>query len=122
MNNIWFYDRFGVPQIILNNQGRFVDRHGHNLGYIKDGQIIYNYAGKHCGWIENYVIRDLYGQVVAFSNYSNDFPSPIFPIPQLPPLPALPQLPPLPALPQLPYLKPLKTFGWSPVTPVGLFK
>lgn len=122
MNNTWFYDRFGVPQIILDNQGRFVDRHGHNLGYIKDGQIIYNYAGRHCGWIENYVIRDLYGQVVAFSNYSNDFPSPIFPIPQLPPLPALPQLPPLPALPQLPYLKPLKTFGWSPLTPVGLFK
>ena len=122
MNSIWFYDRYGVPQIILDTQGRFVDRQGNNLGYIKDGQIIYNYSGKHCGWMENYVIRDLRGQVVAFSNYSKDFPSPIFPIPQIPPIPAIPRIPPIPAIPSIPFLKPIKTFGWSPLTPLGLFK
>jgi hypothetical protein len=122
MNNIWFYDRYGVPQIILNERGGFVDRHGNNLGYIRNNNVIYNYSGQHCGWIEGYVIRDLHGQVVAFSKLSNDFPSPIFPIPQIPPIPSIPRIPPIPSIPNIPYIKPIKTFGWSPITPVALFK
>ena len=44
MNNIWFFDRYGTAQIILDEQGKFYNRHGHNLGYIKDDQYIYNYT------------------------------------------------------------------------------
>ena len=113
MDNIWFFNRYGEAQIILDNQGRFIDRHGYNLGYIQNGNIIYNYQGKHCGWIEGNVIRDLRGLVVGFSQFSNDYPSPIFPIPQIPPIPAIPQIP---------YVKPIKQFGWSPYSPVNLFK
>ncbi len=123
MNSIiWFHDRYGVAQITLDNNGRFTDRHGYNLGYVKNGKVLYNYHGKHCGWIEGYVLRDLYGRVVAFCQYSNDFPSPIFPIPQIPPIPAIPQIPPIPAIPQIPYVKPIKQFGWSLLSPVTLFK
>jgi hypothetical protein len=121
MNNIWFHNRYGVPQIILDSQGKFVDRHGHNLGYIKDNQYIYNYQGKHCGWIENYLIRDLFGNTVGFSKYSADSHTPIFPIPQIPPIPAIPQIPPIPAIPQIPNIKPIKTFGWSSFSLINLF-
>src|SRR3989344_3231398 len=122
MNNFWFFNRYGEAQIILDNQGKFVDRQGNNLGYIRNGNLLYNYYGKHCGWIEGYVVRDLYGLVVGFSQSSNDFPIPIFPIPQIPPIPAIPQIPPIPAIPQIPYLKPIKKFGWSSLNPVTLFK
>jgi hypothetical protein len=121
MNNIWFFDRYGAARIILDDQGRFYNRHGHNLGYIKDNQYIYNYRGKHCGWIEGYVIRDLYGNTAGFSQYSNDFPSPIFPIPQIPPIPAIPQIPPIPAIPQIPNIELIKSFGWSPISLTDLF-
>lgn len=122
MNILWFFNRYGEAQINLNGQGRFVDRHGNNLGYIRNGNTIYDYHGRHCGWIEGYVIRDLYGLVVGFSMSSNDFPSPIFPIPQIPPIPAIPQIPPIPAIPQIPNIKPIKQFGWSQYNLINLFK
>jgi len=122
MNNIWFYNRYGEAQIILDSQGRFVDRRGYNLGYVRNGNLLYNYQGKHCGWIDGYVIRDLHGFVVGFCQFSNDFPSPIFPIPQIPPIPAIPQIPPIPAIPQIPYIKPIKQFGWSSYNLISIFK
>ena len=112
MNTLWFFNRYGEAQIILDGQGRFFNRHGHILGYIKDNQYIFNYRGRHCGWIEGYVIRDLYGNTAGFSHNSNDFPSPIFPIPQIPPIPAIPQIP---------NIKPIKSFGWSPSSLADLF-
>lgn len=121
MNNLWFFNRYGEAQIILDMNARFIDRQGNNLGYIKNGNLIYNYTGKHCGWIEGYVIRDLYGQTVGFTFHSNDFPMPIFPIPQIPPYPPVPKIPPMPFLPQLPNLKPIKTFGWSDTSLIHLF-
>jgi len=122
MENIWFFNRYGVAQILINNKGVFIDRHGHNLGYIKNGNIIYNYKGRHCGWIEGYVIRDLQGMVVGFSKLANDFPSPIFPVPQIPPIPNIPQIPPIPNIPQIPFIKPIKQFSWSLNNLVNLFK
>ncbi|MDO8590924.1 MAG: hypothetical protein Q7R65_03010 [bacterium] len=113
MNILWFFNRYGEAQIILDSQGKFVDRQGNNLGYIQEGNLIYNYQGRHCGWIDGYVIRDVYGLVVGFSQLSNDYPSPIFPIPQIPPIPAIPQIP---------FIKPIKQFGWSPFNLVNLFK
>lgn len=121
MNDLWFYNRYGEAQIILDKSGRFVDKQGNNLGYIKDGNLIYNYNGRHCGWIENFVIRDLYGLTVGFCSYSKDFPTPIFPIPQIPPIPAIPQIPPISAIPQIPNLKPIKSFGWSEISLIHLF-
>ncbi len=111
-NNIWFYDRYGTPQVIFSTEGTFCDKHGYNLGYEKDN-IIYSYKGKHLGWLEGYVIRDLYGFVVGFSELSNDYPSPIFPIPQIPPIPAIPQIP---------HRKPTKQFSWSSFGLIQLFK
>ena len=122
MQNVWFFDRYGIAQILLDPKGRFVNRHGHNLGYIANNNLIYNYSGKHCGWIENNVIRDVYGQVVAFTFSSNDYPTPIFPIPQIPPIPAIPQIPPIPAIRQIPFIKPIKSFTWSNSLPLDLFK
>ena len=113
MNNIWFFDRYGTPLILLRDlvDNRFVDRQGRNLGYIS-GNAIYNYGGRHCGWIENGVIRDLSGFSVAFMRGANDSPRPIFPIPQIPPIPAIRQIS---------RIKPIKGFGWSPLSPISLF-
>lgn len=121
MSGIWFFDRYGEAQIILDQKGRFLNRHGYNLGYTRNNNLIYNYQGRHCGWIEGYVIRDLFGQTAGFNQYSRDFPAPIFPIPQIPPIPAIPQIPPISAIPQIPNLKPIKTFGWSPQSLIQLF-
>lgn len=121
MDKIWFFNRYGEAQIILDENGRFVDKQGNNLGYVKNSSLIYNYAGKHCGWIENFVIRDLYGLTVGFCNYSQDAPTPIFPIPQISPIPAIPKIPPIPAIPQIPSLKPIKSFGWSQFSLIHLF-
>ena len=122
MSNIWFFDRYGAPQLILRDEVRFVDKQGKNVGIIRNNNKIYNYSGKHCGWIEGYIVRDLNGHTVAFSKYSHDHPSPIFPIPQIPPIPAIPQIPPIPAIPQIPYIKPIKSFGWSTLSPSELFR
>jgi len=120
--SIWFYDRYGAPTVILLEGMKFVDKQGNNLGYIKDGNKIYNYHGKHCGWIEGWVTRDLHGYSVAFCKYSNDAFTPIFPIPQISPIPAIPQIPPIPAIPQIPYMQPIKKFGWSNLLPLDIFK
>lgn len=120
--NTWFYNRYGEAQIILSARGMFFDKQGNNLGYVHNSTLIYNFMGQHCGWIEGNVIRDLSGFVVGFARNANDFPSPLFPIPQLPPLPPLQHLPPLPRLRALPSLKPLKQFGWSHHTLITLFK
>lgn len=122
MDTFWFFNRYGEAQIILDDQGKFIDRHGNNLGYIRDEIFIYNYSGFHCGWIEGYVIRDLHGLVVGFSQLSNDYPSPIFPIPQIPPIPYIPRIPPIPYIPQIPRIKPMKQFGWSPFNLINMFK
>ena len=118
---IWFFNRYGEPQIILNDQERFLDRQGNNLGYIKDRNMIYNYSGKHCGWIEGHVIRDIQGHTIGFCSYSQDYPSPIFPITRIVPIPSIPKIPPIPKIPQIPRLKPIKSFGWSPMSLIQLF-
>ncbi len=121
-NNIWFFDRYGYPEVLLlAKSNRFVDHSGYNIGYIKDSKL-YNYGGVHCGWIEGGVMRDLNGFVVGFMQGAKDFPSPIFPIPQIPPIPAIPQIPPIPAIPQIPKMKPIKEFGWSNLTPISIFQ
>lgn len=120
MDYLWFFDRYGKPQIVLYNQDKFADRTGKNLGYINNNQI-FNYRGKHCGWIEGFTIRDLYGHTVGFCEYSSDPPSPIFPIPQIPSIPAIPQIPLIPAIPQIPRIRPLKSFGWSHLSLQQLF-
>lgn len=120
-NRIWFYNRFGEPQIYLYELNRFYDVDGNNLGYIVDNQYLYNYNGRHCGWIEGYVIRDLYGFVVGFSQFSNDYPVPIFPIRQLTPFPAIKQITPIKAIRQIPYIKPIKMYGWSNLDLINLF-
>jgi hypothetical protein len=121
MDNIWFFNRYGEAKILLNDGSRFIDRQGYNLGYIRNN-LVYNYQGRHCGWIEGYVVRDLHGFVVGFSKISNDSPSPIFPIPQIPPIPEIPQIPPIPEIPQIPEIKPIKQFGWSELGLISLFK
>jgi len=121
-NDIWFYDRYGAARILFLRAGRFVDRQGNALGYIHDNQFLYGFSGRHCGWYENGIIRDLNGQVVAFMDGANDFPSPILPIRQIPPIPAISKIPPIPAIRQISRIKPIKKFGWSEVDPVNLFK
>ena len=111
MDNIWFFDRYGTATLFFTG-GRFVDKYGRNLGYIYQNDKIYNYRGKHCGWIEGGIIRDLNGLTIAFCIGANDYPSPILPIPQIPPIPPIPQIP---------YIKPIKGFGWSPLSPLELF-
>ncbi len=118
---LWFFNRYGEPQIILNDQEKFLDRHGNHLGYVKNQNLIYNYNGKHCGWIEGYVIRDIYGHTVGFCDYSQDYPSPIFPIKRLPPSQPFPKVAPFPKIPQIPRIKPIKSFGWSPLSLTQLF-
>jgi hypothetical protein len=120
-NQIWFYNRFGYPEILLLKQSRFVDQKGYNLGYIKNN-FLYNYKGRHCGWIEKGVIRDLDGHAVGFMKGASDFPSPIFPVPQIPPIPPIPKIPSIPAIPQIPKIKPIKHFGWSNISLIALFK
>jgi hypothetical protein len=120
-NDIWFFDRYGTPTIILTKNLRFLDRYGNNLGYVYDKNKIYNYQGRHCGWIESMLIRDLQGQTVSFCYISNDSPSPIFPIPQIPPIPHIPKIPPIPRIPQISKIKPIKKFGWSNLLPLELF-
>ena len=118
---IWFFNRYGEPQLILTDQNRFIDKQGNHLGYVRSQNQIYNYNGRHCGWIEGFVIRDSYGHTVGFSSYSQDYPAPIFPIKRLTPLTSTPKNSPLPKLPQLPKIKPIKTFGWSPLSLTQLF-
>lgn len=118
---IWFYDRYGVPEILFLLDNRFVDKQGNNLGYAENDKI-YNYHGRHCGWIENGVIRDVDGYCVAFSDGADDFPTPIFPIPRIPPIPRYPRIPPIPRIPQIPRIPPVKKFAWSSATPVKLFE
>ena len=67
------------------------------------------------------LIRDSSGTSVSFCEKSNDFPSPIFPIRQIPPIPRIPKIPPIPRIPQIPRIKPIKRFGWSPLSPIELF-
>ena len=122
MMNRWIFDRYGIPQLRLLENGSFVSRNGQNIGYIKDGEILYNYRGKHCGWINGGILRDRNGLTVGFMKGGNDYPSPIFPIPQIPQIPFIPQIAPIPFIPQIPSIKPLKHFGWSVLFPLTLFQ
>ena len=106
-NFIWLFDRYGTPVLQLYNDGRFVDRHGRFVGVLSENNTVFNYNGKHKGWYEKGVLRDLKGFTTAFAKGASDSPSPIFPIPQIPPVPAIPAIPPVPAIHQIPNLKPI---------------
>src|SRR3989344_6727061 len=106
------YDRFGRPQLILTNTGRVIDFKGKSLVFLVESAL-YNYSGKHVGWYEGGIVRDLRGQVVGFGDSPHDFPHPILPIRGINPIAAIPQIERIRPIPNIPYIKPIKSFGWS---------
>lgn len=121
MSMVWFYDRFGSPEILfIENTQLFINKNGKNLGFVKNN-VVYNYKGIHRGWLENGIIRDLNGFCLGFSRGYTDSPSPITPIPQIPPIKPIPQIPTTKPIPQIPRLKPIKKFSWSQIPLSNVF-
>lgn len=121
-SKIWFHNRYGEAKLTLDSKQRFIDKHGMHLGYIYDGNKIYNYDGKHCGWIENYVIRDLEGRVAGYCEISNDSPVPFFPFRQFEPFQHFIKFEPSKSTREYARYKPFKSFGWSNTSLIDLFK
>jgi hypothetical protein len=120
MENFWFYDKHGAPTMRLQESNRIVDHQGRNLGYVSENKI-YNVHGKHRGWLERGMIRDLNGLCVAFARGTSDSPRPLLPSPQANPVPTRTQ-PPYPSSgPEIPKRKPTKGFNWSTLPPKSLF-
>jgi hypothetical protein len=120
MKNFWFYDKHGAPTIRLLENDRLVDHQGRNLGFISENKI-FNVHGKHRGWLEHGMIRDLNGLCVAFSRGASDSPRPLLPILQINTLLTRTQ-PPSPSSGQeRPKRKPAKGYNWSALTPKSLF-
>jgi hypothetical protein len=62
----WFYDRNGQAQFFLYGDDRFVSKNGNNLGWLFRENLVYSLNGNHIGWLEEGVIRDGNGGVIAF--------------------------------------------------------
>ena len=121
-NRIRFYDRYWSAEILfLTDNNRFIDKQLNYIWFYEDGKI-YNRSWKFCWWLENWVMRDGQWYTVAFENGANDWISPLFPIPWIPPhiwfIPMAPQKPIKHPWFQLKFRK----YGWSALSPLTVFK
>lgn len=115
-----FYDRYGAAKLRQLDNGRLVSFGGKSIGFIS-GIHLYNYQGQHVGWLENGIIRDLNGNTVAFGKTPTDSPRPFLPFKQFKPFPAFVEIEPFRPYKQFPSFKSYKSFGWSVISPIGLF-
>jgi hypothetical protein len=120
--NIRFYDRYWSAEILyISNNGRFISKQRVYLWFLENWKI-YNRKWRQCWWLSNWVIRDKQWYTVAFKKWANDWISPLFPIPWLPPyiwyIPIAPQKP-----IKYPWVQyPFKRYGWSTLSPLTIFE
>jgi len=118
--NAVIFDKNGNPILILHKNGRLVNFGGNSVGFW-DGDSVFDYNGRHRGWLEKGIMRDHDGFCVGFFNGANDT-SPILPIPKIPPIPAIAEIEPIRPIQDIKPIKPIKQMDWSVFDIVSLFK
>jgi len=108
--SLTFYNQSGTPVIYTEDDEHLYDFDGNPIAYFS-GKSVYNYSGRHLGWVENGWIKDSRGNCFLFSE--NATGGPLQPLKKLKPLKGLKKLKPLKGLKQLKPLKPLSTLNWS---------
>lgn len=114
------FDKKGNPFLVLHQNGRLVSFDGKSIGFV-DGDSVFDYNGRHRGWMEKGILRDHDGFCVGFLQGANDI-SPILPIPKIPPIPAIPEIEPIRPIKEIKPIKPIKQLDWSIFDPLSLFK
>lgn len=62
----WYFDRYGQAAFTVVDGDRVVSRNGRNLGWLRDKEV-YTLVGRPIGWLENGVLRETSGFVVAYT-------------------------------------------------------
>jgi hypothetical protein len=92
----WYFDRYGQVAFLLIEGDRLVSRNGRNLGWIYQEKQVFTLTGKPIGWLDKGVLRDLSGNIIAFTrSSSSNLPS----IPGMSGAPGTPSIPGRPAKP-----------------------
>jgi hypothetical protein len=114
------YDSNGNPVFRILENNKIVDFEGRRIGFIK-GDDVYDYNGSHRGFYEAGILRDHWGNTVAFGDRVSSGSHPLFPLRKCPKFSRVVDLEPLLPLAELPPWKPLKTMKWSDLDPMQLF-
>ncbi|MFC5702217.1 4-fold beta flower protein [Cohnella faecalis] len=104
--NEWYFDRFGQAMFVIAEGDRFVSRNGRNLGWLKD-KSVYTLTGRPVAWLDNGVMRDGSGNIVAFARSAAGV------------LPSVPGMSGAPGTPSLPGRPPLPGFAGTMSNPGG---
>lgn len=110
MRGITYYDKNGNPFCYTEDDCHIYDFDGNPIAYI-DHENVWNYDGKHLGFIYKGWIIDHSGKYLLFSEQSTG--GPLKPLKGLSPLKGLKALKPLKGLKELTPLRPLTSLSWS---------
>ncbi len=120
MARVIFYDRFGAAVAYMDNAQTVVLFDGRPAGLIRGGSV-YDYSGRHLGWLKDGWIRDHDGNAVYFASGQRGG-GPVPPTPRVPPVPAAPQVPPVLAVAEVPPAPPVPSLAWSDLSGTALFE
>ena len=113
MRSITFYDKNGDPFCYTEDDCHIYDFDGNPIAYI-ESESVWNYDGKHLGFMHNGWIIDHSGDYLLFTEQSTG--GPLKPFRSLSPLKGLKSLKPLKGLKEFAPMRPLTSLSWSDLT------
>ena len=119
MRSITFYDKNGDPFCYTEDDCHIYDFDGNPIAYIEN-DCVWNYDGKHLGFMHNGWIIDHSGDYLLFTEQSTG--GPLKPLRSLSPLKGLKSLKPLKGLKELTPLRPLTSLSWSDLSADEFFE
>ena len=114
------FDQYGNPTLILHKNGRLVSFNGQSIGFL-DGDSVYDYNGRHRGWLKEGVLRDHDGSCVGFTREARKSFVPIFPITKIVPIASIVAIEPIRPIKSIKPIRPIKKLSWSIFNPLSLF-
>lgn len=111
--DITFYDRSGRPVAYSEDKVHIFLFSGHAVGFIHD-KSLYDYSGKHLGWLNNGWVREHSGRCVLFTEKSRGGPEK--PIKSIKPRKNVKQVKPPKGVRQERRSRPTASKSWSALT------
>lgn len=105
-----FYNKFGDPILYSEDNIHLYLFSGKPIGYIHDNKI-YNYIGKHLGWLYMGWLIDLHGYYSYFSENASG--GPIKPIKKITPIKGIKQIKPIKSIREISKIRPIVQNFWS---------
>ena len=117
--DVTFYDANGRSIAYMEDDEHIYLFTGEPVAYIHGGSI-YDFNGRHKGWLSDGWIRDSNGYAALFTD--NAFGGPMKPMRQMRPMKSMRQMRQMKVLRTMAPMRPMDVLGWSPRSGEEFFK